>query len=193
MKTCLSTDIVRYRTMPARELRQSFLLDALCVPGELQLAYVESDRAVVGFASPLEKTIPLPSFPQLRADHFLERRELGALNIGGHGTILVDGQAYAIDNLDCLYLGRGVRQVEFTSKDPANPAVYYLLSYPAHAAHPTTLVRKADASPMDLGSQDNANQRTVFKYIHMAGAQSCQLVMGVTHLKSGNVWNTMPP
>lgn len=193
MKTYLNTDIVRYRTLSARELRDSFLLEALHVPGELHLAYIESDRAVAGFAVPKEKPLALPAPPQLRANFFLERREIGALNIGGPGAIVADGQTYSLDHLDCLYLGRGVRNIEFSSQDAENPARFYLLSYPAHAAHPTMLVLKADASPMDLGSQENANQRTVYKYIHMAGAQSCQLVMGVTHLQSGNVWNTMPP
>lgn len=193
MKTHLGTDSVRYRTMTARQLREAFLFDSLHAPGELRLAYLETDRAVIGWAAPLASSLALPAPPPLRATSFLERRELGALNIGGPGTIRVDGNNYDLDHLDCLYLGRGGQSIEFTSRDASNPALYYLLSYPAHATHPTTLVRKDEAQPMEIGSQDNANRRVIYKYIHLAGARSCQLVMGVTHLQNGSIWNTMPP
>ena len=186
-------DSVRYRHMTARELRDSYLLDALDVPGEIRLAYMEIDRAVVGMASPLNSALALPCDPELRAKYFLERRELGALNIGGAGTIVVDGKAFELNHLDCLYIGRGSQDVELTSADATHPAIFYLLSYPAHADYPVTLVRKEEANPTQLGSGDNANLRTVCKYIHLQGARSCQLVMGVTHLSNGSVWNTMPP
>lgn len=186
-------DSVRYRGMNARELRDSFLLDSLDAPGEIRLAYLETDRAVVGMASPTNAALALPCESQLRAEYFLERRELGALNIGGAGTVRVDGQAFELNNLDCLYLGRGKKKVEFESADSAHPAIFYLLSYPAHAEYPVTLVRKEEANPTELGSHENANHRAVCKYIHMQGARSCQLVMGVTHLRAGSVWNTMPP
>ena len=193
MKTHLSTDFIRYRTMTSRQLRESFLFDSLYASGEIRLAYLETERAVIGMASPLDMPLALPAPPPLRAKTFLDRRELGALNIGGTGSIRVDGSTFHVGYLDCLYLGRGGQNVEFASSDPSQPAIFYLLSYPAHAVHLTTLVRKDDAAPMDLGSQNNANRRVVTKYIHQGGAQSCQLVMGVTHLQSGNVWNTMPP
>jgi 4-deoxy-L-threo-5-hexosulose-uronate ketol-isomerase len=162
-------------------------------PGEIRLAYIELDRAVAGMATPIAAPLALPTPSALRANYFLERRELGALNIGGEGTIVVDEKLFQLSNLDCLYLGRGNRKVEFASADAAHPAVFYLLSYPAHAEYPLALVRKEDAKPTELGSPENANHRMVCKYIHMQGARSCQLVMGVTHLREGSVWNTMPP
>lgn len=183
----------RYPRMTTQEIRDTFLLSSLVVPGEIHFAYLDLDRAVVGMAAPLQASLGLPAPSQLRAEHFLDRRELGALNIGGKGKILVGSTSYDLDNLDCLYLGRGEKDVSFVSDDPAEPAVFYLLSYPAHQAYPTTLIGQGDSSPMELGAAENANRRTVCKYIHQQGAQSCQLVMGVTHLHQGSVWNTMPP
>lgn len=193
MKIALVPDSVRYRTMNAQELRDSFLFDCLFASGEIRLAYVDVDRTVIGMAAPGASPLALPSPQELRAEFFLERREMGALNIGGPGMIRADGKPFKLANLDCLYVGRGTSQVEFTSADAANPAIFYLLSYPAHAQFPTTLIRKSDASPVELGSLSNSNRRIIYKYIHQQGAKSCQLVMGVTHLQDGSVWNTMPP
>lgn len=156
------------------------------------MAYVDLDRAVVGMAAPLGNAISLPCDADLRAKYFTERRELGALNIGGSGSIHVNGTSYSLDNLDCLYIGRGNAEISFESNDPGSPAIFYLLSYPAHAVYPTQLIRKAEASPVELGSAETCNRRTVCKYIFLDGARSCQLVMGVTHLQPGSVWNTMP-
>lgn len=192
MKTLLTADPVRYPRMTTEELRAAFLLDGLCKPGEILLAYVDQDRAVIGFAAPIAAPLPLPAPVELRATHFAERRELGALNIGGRGRIRVDGAAHELENLDCLYIGRGAKEIAFESADGGSPAVFYLLSYPAHAVYPTTLIRKAEAVPTELGSMETSNRRTVCKYIHLNGAHSCQLVMGVTHLEAGSAWNTMP-
>jgi 4-deoxy-L-threo-5-hexosulose-uronate ketol-isomerase len=192
MKTVYMADPVRYARMTTEELREAFLLN-LYEPGKLNLAWVELERAIVGYATPLEAALELPTVPELRAEYFLERRELGALNIGGAGTITAGEKAYELNNLDVLYVGKGTRSVSFASKDKANPAVFYLMSYPAHAAYPVALVRKEDANPMELGSQESCNKRTICKYIHLEGARSCQLVMGVTHLHPGNVWNSFPP
>lgn len=193
MKTILLADPVRYPRMTTEELRSTFLLDGLCVSGSLRLAYVDLDRAVVGFASPAAAPLDLPTFPELRAKSFTERRELGVLNIGGAGVVRVGGQPHNLDNLDVLYIGRGHAEIRFESKAPEQPAVFYLLSYPAHATHPVTLVKKADANPTTIGAAETCNLRTITKYIHLEGARSCQLVMGVTHLHSGSDWNTMPP
>ena len=187
------TDSVRYVGMNARELREAFLLDSLDTPGEIRLAYLELDRAVVGMASPAHAALNLPCDAELRARYFLERRELGALNIGGPGRIRVNNDLFELNNLDCLYIGRGNENVAFESQDPSYPAIFYLLSYPAHSQYPAQLIRKEEANPIQLGSTANANHRVVCKYIHLQGASSCQLVMGVTHLCEGSVWNTMPP
>ncbi|HTX41148.1 MAG TPA: 5-dehydro-4-deoxy-D-glucuronate isomerase [Acidobacteriaceae bacterium] len=193
MQTLLLADPVRYPRMTTAELRESFLLDNLFEPGQLRLAYVDLDRAVAGFAAPLADPLLLTCPPELRASFFTERRELGVLNTGGPGRVHVDGRTYALENLDVLYVGRGHAEVRFESLEAQRPAVFYLLSYPAHASHPVTLVRQADAVRTELGSTETCNRRTIRKYIHLDGARSCQLVMGVTRLEAGSAWNTMPP
>jgi 4-deoxy-L-threo-5-hexosulose-uronate ketol-isomerase len=192
MKIFLMADPVRYPAMTTAQIREIFLIAALYEPGALCQAYVDLDRAVVGMAAPLTTPITLMPDTMLRANHFLERRELGVLNIGGTGAIRVDGTAHTLENLDCLYIGRGAKEVVFESADTKSPAIFYLLSYPAHTSYPTTLIRKDDASPVELGSAETCNRRTICKYIYLEGAQSCQLVMGVTHLHPGSAWNTMP-
>ena len=155
--------------------------------------YLDLDRTIAGIAAPAVNPLLLPAYPALRAEYFTERRELGALNVGGRGSIVVNDKRYSLENLDCLYVGKGNAEVSFASEDPSSPAIFYLLSYPAHAAHPVALVCKEEASPTVIGNAQSCNVRTVSKYIHMGGVKSCQLVMGVTHLHSGSVWNTMPP
>jgi 4-deoxy-L-threo-5-hexosulose-uronate ketol-isomerase len=192
MKTVMMADPVRYPRMNTRELRDTFLIDRLFQPGSICLAYVDLDRAVAGIAAPVGNPLVLETRPELRAYHFTERREIGALNVGGTGTIHVGQSTYQLENLDLLYIGRGNADIRFESTSSDNPAVYYLLSYPAHTGYPVALVRKAEAQPTDLGSTETCNRRTVYKYIHLAGARSCQLVMGMTELHAGSAWNTMP-
>lgn len=193
MKTHLMADPIRYPRMTTEELRSSFLIGGLSQPGTIQLAYVDLDRAVVGMASPGDKDLLLPTDPALRAKYFTERRELGILNIGGKGAVRVGTSRYAMEPLSCLYVGRENPEIAFETGKEGVPAVFYLLSYPAHSRFPTTLVQKEQASPTEMGSEEKCNRRTVAKYIHLQGARSCQLVMGVTHLHTGNAWNTMPP
>ena len=193
MDLIAATDVRSYARMSAAELRSAFLLGGLFRPGRVSLRYWETDRAVVGGAVPTRGRLVLPTAPALAADHFCARRELGVLNLGGEGTVEVDGRAFALGALDCLYVGRGARRVVFSSRRAARPARFYLLSYPAHAAHPTALLRRADVAGVEIGAPASANARTIYKYIHAGGLASCQLVMGVTVLKSGSVWNTMPP
>ena len=192
MKTLLTSDPVRYPRMTTQELRDSFLVGALSRPGEIQLTYVDLDRAVVGIATPTDRSIALESSPELRAAFFTERRELGALNIGGEGLVHVGNASYPLQNLDLIYIGRGNPEIRFESKSEETPAVFYLLSYPAHTSYPVSVVKKESAQPTDLGNAAQCNRRTIYKYIHAAGAKSCQLVMGVTHLHEGSTWNTMP-
>jgi 4-deoxy-L-threo-5-hexosulose-uronate ketol-isomerase len=181
--------------MLTAELRETFLFDDLFAAGEVRLAYCDVDRTVVGAAVPAGSgALALPNPEGLRAGHFLERRELGVLNVGGgSGTVTVDGQAFTMDRLDCLYVGRGCRDVRFAGGDPATPARFYLLSYPAHAAYPTALARQSRAEAAHLGAAETSNKRTIYKYIHPGGIKSCQLVMGFTQLEAGSIWNTMPP
>jgi 4-deoxy-L-threo-5-hexosulose-uronate ketol-isomerase len=193
MKTMLMADPVRFPQMGTEELRESFLFAGACRAGALELAYVDLDRAVVGFAAPVDTPLALPVVPELRAQFFTERRELGVLNVGGAGRVRVGDENYRLENLDVLYVGRENPEVRFESLTAGTPAVFYLLSYPAHARSPVTLVRKDEAQPTTIGSQETCNRRTISKYIHREGARSCQLVLGVTHLESGSAWNTMPP
>ena len=192
MNTVLIADSVRYPRMTTKELRDAFLLDGLSRPGEIRLNYVDLDRTVVGIASPSEGPIALGSSPELRADYFTERRELGALNIGGPGVVHVGDSTYPLDNLDLIYIGRGNRDIQFESASAEQPAAFYILSYPAHTTYPVTVVKKECAQPTEIGSAATSNHRTIYKYIHAGGAKSCQLVMGVTHLHEGSTWNTMP-
>lgn len=192
MKTILMADSVRFPRMTSEELRQAFLIGGLYQPGEIQLAYADLDRAVVGMAAPTDTPLSLPSSPQLRAEYFTQRRELGVLNVGGPCSVQVGSTQHRLENLDVLYIGRGNADIRFESKFKDSPAILYLLSYPAHTEYPVTLVKQADSQPTELGDAKTCNHRTVYKYIHAGGARSCQLVMGVTHLHEGSSWNTMP-
>jgi len=192
MQTRYSADPVRYPRMTTAELRETFLLENLFESGTIQMIYAEIDRAIVGGVVPTKKPLELASADELRAGYFCERRELGVINIGKSGTIEVDGQAFKMDNLDGLYIGQGSQSIRFQSDNPKDPAGYYLLSYPAHTSFPTKQAKKADAEAVHLGSDAECNKRTIYKYIHPAGIQSCQLVLGFTELAEGNIWNTMP-
>jgi 4-deoxy-L-threo-5-hexosulose-uronate ketol-isomerase len=174
-------------------LRDSFLLEDLFQPGELTLVGTDLDRAVVGAAVPTEAPLALGVMEDLRAQYLCERRELGILNIGGAGSVTVDGAAYELGECEFLYVGRGSREVSFTSAAADNPAAFYLVSYPAHTAYPTTKATPADARRVELGSSDGCNERTIIQYVHEDGIKSCQLVMGFTELAAGSNWNTMPP
>jgi 4-deoxy-L-threo-5-hexosulose-uronate ketol-isomerase len=179
------------RRLTTDELRAHFLVTGLFVPDTVQLQLVDLDRVVLGGVMPGRAPIALPNPPALRAEYFCERRELGVLNIGGAGIVTVDGVAHQVDAHSVLYVSRGSRAVEFASTGEV-PARFYLVSYPAHAEHPTRLMRPDDADVLELGAESSANRRRVRRYIHAGGAKSCQLVMGVTTLEPGSVWNTMP-
>src|SRR5579884_1795549 len=192
MKMYQMADAQRYARMTTAELRETFLLENLFTPNEMPMVYCDVDRTIIGSAVPTHKALVLGTADQLRANYFLERREIGILNIGAKGTVTVDGKPYEMENLDCLYVGRGNKELLFTSADPAKPAEFYLISYPAHTNYPTALAKKAQATAVPLGSEATANKRTIYKYIHMEGIKSCQLVMGFTQLEVGSIWNTMP-
>jgi 4-deoxy-L-threo-5-hexosulose-uronate ketol-isomerase len=181
------------KSFSMQQLRQEFVADDLMQEGEIKLHYTIFDRFIYGSAVPVHTPIELGNYDALKADYFLERREMGVLNVGGNGTIVIDGDAFTLDNCDMLYVGRGVRSVNFQSEDPSNPARFYINSSPAHATHPTRRANKEDANIVELGDQAHANKRTIYQFIHEDGIQSCQLVMGYTELAEGNIWNTFPP
>ncbi len=178
--------------LDTEELRASFLLEELFTAGEIELVYTDLDRAVVGSAIPGATLLVLGNDDALKADFFCQRRELGVLNFGSAGSVTVDGTVYEMGSHDCLYIGRGSKEVSFASADAGDPAVFYLVSYPAHATHPTTKATRDDANRVELGSTDECNERTIFQYIHENGIKSCQLVFGFTEFKPGSIWNTMP-
>jgi 4-deoxy-L-threo-5-hexosulose-uronate ketol-isomerase len=179
--------------MTTQELRSHFLVDELIINDKVQLVYSHYDRVITGGAKPVGGKLVLENDPELRAGYFLERREIGIINVGGIGTIEADGENFTLNKLDCLYLGKGTKQVLFKSNSQKDPAVYFLLSAPAHNTYPNRKLSKEEASPVSLGEIATANQRTIYKYIHADGIKSCQLVMGLTVLNNGSVWNTMPP
>jgi 4-deoxy-L-threo-5-hexosulose-uronate ketol-isomerase len=179
--------------MTPEELRTHFLVSGLFVPGEARFEMVDLDRATLGGVVPLAEPIVLAAPEELAARSFTERRELGILNIGGAGAVTVDGIVRPMSKRDMMYVGRGAHDVTLSSTDAASPARFFLVSYPAHAEYPTVHVAAADADASELGTQPQANRRRLARYIHQGGAKSSQLVMGVTALHEGSVWNTMPP
>ncbi|HEX5057476.1 MAG TPA: 5-dehydro-4-deoxy-D-glucuronate isomerase [Gammaproteobacteria bacterium] len=174
-------------------LRENFLVSEIFTPDEIRLTYTFYDRFVVGGAMPVKKALPLETIDEFKAAYFLERRELGVINVGGKGKVSVDGKAHELDYKEALYVGRGAKKVEFASVDAGKPAKFYLNSTPAHAAYPTKKVGQQDAEVMELGALETSNQRTIRKLLVSSVVQTCQLQMGMTELKPGSVWNTMPP
>lgn len=177
--------------MNTEQLRANFLVEDVFVPGEIRLVHSHHDRIVIGGAFPTSSDVSLEAPDEMRADHFLVRRELGVVCVAGQGTVTVDGEAYDLDTLACLYVGRGTADVRFSARSEGG-AKFYLFSAPAHTTYPTTLVRPGEGTIRELGDQSTSNQRTLNQYIHEDGVKSCQIVMGVTQLHDGSMWNTMP-
>lgn len=175
------------------ELRAQFLIEGLMADDKIELTYSHYDRMIVGGVMPVTETLQLQADPELRAEFFLERRELGIINVGGTGSVVADGEVFMLNKLDALYLGKGTRDVSFKSHDANDPGKFYLLSAPAHHTYPNARCSKEEAAPVSLGDPSTSNQRTIYKYIHADGLQSCQLVMGLTVLAPGSVWNSVPP
>ncbi len=174
-------------------LRDTFLVRNLFIPGQINARFTDLDRLVVGGVMPLKQPVELPNHKETGRAFFLERRELGAINVGGPGKIIADGKTFALQKLDCAYLPMGTKAVAFASDSESDPAKFYFLSCPAHAAYPARMMTSAEAAPVHLGAQETSNKRTIHKFIHQGGIQSCQLVMGLTALETGNVWNSFPP
>ncbi len=179
--------------MDTEQLRKNFLVQNLMQEDAIQLVYTHYDRMIIGGAKPVSKTLVLPNHPELRAGYFLERRELGVINVGGPALVIADKKEFSLDKLGCLYLGKGTREVKFRSRSKKEPAILYLLSAPAHHKYPNRSMTKEKASPVSLGDAASSNKRTIYKYIHPDGIKSCQLVMGLTVLENGSVWNSVPP
>jgi 4-deoxy-L-threo-5-hexosulose-uronate ketol-isomerase len=188
-----TTDPKGFRTLTTDELRKLYFIDTLFASDEVPMIYSDIDRSITGSAVPVKNTLKLLSTKkEMAADFFTERREVGVINIGNEGIIEVDEKMFTLDTKDALYIGRGAKRVEFKSNNPARPAKYYFVSYPAHKEYPTVHIPFSNAVQSKLGSQHDANKRTINKLILPDTVQSCQLVMGLTELEEGSVWNTMP-
>ncbi len=186
-------DPISYKTMGTADLRKHFLLDKLFKAGELEVLYTDVDRGIIGSAVPTDKELSLVGTKQETAsEYFCERREVGVVNIGGTGSVVVDDTTYELLRKDMLYIGRGVKTIKFSSADVKNPAKFYLVSYPAHTAYPTRKVTRDEAYKAELGTQDEANVRVLRRYIAPQILPTCQIVMGMTELAPGSIWNTMP-
>jgi 4-deoxy-L-threo-5-hexosulose-uronate ketol-isomerase len=179
--------------MTTEELREAFVIEELMHPGRFYGVFTDLDRFFIAGAVPTTMPLELPNHKETGRASFLERRELGAINTGGTGKVTVDGTAHAVEPLGCIYIGMGAKEVVFESADPQNPAKFFILSCPAHAAHPTVTATRDQATTVPLGAQATSNERVIRQYIHENGIQSCQLVMGFTELAVGSVWNTFPP
>ncbi len=200
LRTAASPKDVKHYT--TERLREEFLIQNLFVPGEIKLVYSHIDRIITGAAVPVEP-ITLTAGDELRADYFLQRREMGVINIGPKGIISVDGRDYEVGHKEGMYIGRGAKDIVFKSEDAKNPAKFYINSTPAHTSYPTVLIKPEgtpgdgvviikDENKVELGCLEESNHRVINKYILPGQVESCQLVMGMTALKPGSVWNTMP-
>ena len=178
--------------MNTSELRKNFLIEKVFEQDVINLTLSFFDRYIAGGAMPVNASIALPNPDNLKAKYFLERRELGIINVGAKGAVEADGERYELDFKEALYIGKETQNVNFTSLDKANPAKFYLNSAPAHHKFPTKKITKNEAEIVTLGSLENSNHRTINKLIVNSVVQTCQLQMGMTELKTGSVWNTMP-
>ncbi len=178
--------------MNTATLRQNFLIEDLMLNDQFSFTYSHYDRTIIGGVVPSSIDMELPNYDDLRSEYFLERRELGIINIGGRGEITIDGSTFQLEKLDAVYVGKGNQKVIFKSISKDDPAKFYLFSTPAHRQYPSALIRRDEASPVHIGSKETSNERSIYKYIYLQGKESCQLVMGLTILRPGSVWNTMP-
>lgn len=180
------------KTYTTERLRKEFLIQGLFKPDEMKLVYSHIDRIITGGVHPVNKAVKLEGGKEIAADHFLDRREMGIINVGGKGTVNVDGKEYVLDKTDGLYIGMGAKDISFTSADVQKPAKFYFNSTPAHKTYPTVKIEKKDIVPAHLGSPETSNVRDINKYILPGRVESCQLAMGMTCLNAGSMWNSMP-
>ncbi|MEJ2194808.1 MAG: 5-dehydro-4-deoxy-D-glucuronate isomerase [Ignavibacteriaceae bacterium] len=192
MEVRYSPDSKSFSEMNTDELRKNFLI-SLFQKDKIPMVYSDIDRSITGSAVPVKKNLKLTATKkEMAANYFAERREIGVINIGGSGLIKVDKKDYKMKHKDALYIGRGSKNIELSSSNSNKPAKYYFVSYPAHTSFPTAHAKFSESTPVHLGSLSTSNKRTIYKYIFPDGIQSCQLVMGLTELEEGSVWNTMP-
>ncbi|WP_019602384.1 5-dehydro-4-deoxy-D-glucuronate isomerase [Teredinibacter turnerae] len=181
-----------YKNYDTSKLREHFLIESVFKPNEICLTYTHYDRIIVGGIYPVDSVLHLESVDQLKSDAFLARRELAAINIGGEGIVTVDGEKYTIAAKEAIYIGKGAQQVSFASTTASDPAKFYMNSAPAHQQFPTKKVGKSDANVLSLGDATTCNEREIYQLVIGGVVETCQLQMGMTELKTGSIWNTMP-
>jgi 4-deoxy-L-threo-5-hexosulose-uronate ketol-isomerase len=182
-----------FKSMQTDQLRTAFLVEDLFIPDQLKVTYSHYDRFIVGGASPLSHALSLNTIDPLKADYFLERREVGIINVGGIGKVIVDDVPHILDNKEALYIGRGTKEVSFQPAEQGAAPYFYFNSTPAHTSYPTKKISKKQAEVVELGAMETSNHRIIRKLIVNGIVNTCQLQMGLTELKPGSVWNTMPP
>ena len=180
------------KNFQTEQLRAAFLIEKVFEDNKITVVYTHYDRLIIGGAVPLSESILLKTYDFLKADFFLQRREIGIINVGSTGSVLVDGHEFVLNHKDALYIGRGSKEVKFSSVG-AEPALFYFNSAPAHTTYPTRKITLQEAETVELGSLESSNQRVIRKLMVNSVLSTCQLQMGLTELKKGNVWNTMPP
>lgn len=180
------------KSMDTNTLRENFLIENLFSANNVNFILSHYDRFLVGGIMPLDEIIELPNIPDLKASYFLERREIGIINIGGKGKIVADGESYEIDYKEAIYIGKETKKVTFQSLETTNPSKFYINSAPAHHKYPTKKITQAEAEIVELGTLETSNHRIIRKLIVNSIVQTCQVQMGMTELKTGSVWNTMP-
>jgi 4-deoxy-L-threo-5-hexosulose-uronate ketol-isomerase len=193
MEVRYSPDLNGFKKMDTAEMRNTFLIESLFIKNEIPMVYSDIDRSITGSAVPAGQVLKLVATKkEMAAENFCDRRELGIINIGDAGSIVLDGTEYAMNTKDALYVGRGAKNVEFKSANSEKPAKFYFVSYPAHKEYPSKHIKYEDAIHKHLGTVETSNKRTINQYILPDILPTCQLVMGLTELEDGSVWNTMP-
>jgi len=188
-RACHPADVKSYDT---ERLRSEFLVQGLFVEDEINMSFSQYERFICGGAYPVNEALNLDAIDAIKSEYFCERREVGVINIAGKGIVTVDGTEYTLENKEAIYIGRGSKSITFASADKSAPAKFYFGSTPAHKEYPVKLVNKEIAKVLNMGAQETCNERTIYQLIVPGIVDSCQLVMGLTELHTGSVWNTMP-
>ena len=174
------------------QLREHYMVEEIFINDKIELTYSHVDRIIFGGINPVNESLKLEAGKSMGVDYFLERREMGVINIGGEGIVLIDGEEFTLNNKDGLYIGKGNRDIIFKSSNKENPAKFYINSVPAHKEYKTVKIEIEKANPVKLGDNSTLNKRTIYQYVHPNVCESCQLLMGLTILEPGSAWNTMP-
>ena len=174
------------------QLREHYMVEEIFSDDKVELTYSHVDRIIFGGIKPVNESLKLEAGKSMGVDYFLERREMGVINVGGEGIVSIDGEEFALNNKDGLYIGKGNKDIIFKSSNPKNPAKFYINSVPAHKEYKTVKIEIEKANPVKMGDKSTLNKRTIYQYVHPNVCESCQLLMGLTILEPGSAWNTMP-